>query len=107
MRQAERVRLITTVLVVVFAAACGSKPSPQPPEPEPGSGSGSTAACVVGGCSSTVCAEETADPIITTCEWRDSYACYRDTTCERQADGACGWTQTEALTTCLASPPAS
>jgi hypothetical protein len=35
------------------------------------------------------------------------YACYRDAACERQPDGACGWTPTAELGACLAShqPP--
>lgn len=57
--------------------------------------------CYVGGCSSQVCSD---DPdVITTCEWREEYACYRNATCERQADGECGWTQTDSLMECLAS----
>lgn len=83
---------------LVLAAACGSKSKP-PAEPTP------TAGCVAGGCSGTVCQDADAEPVMTTCEWRDEYACYREATCERQADGACGWTQSEALTACLASPP--
>lgn len=55
--------------------------------------------CVVTGCSSHVCAE---DHVATTCEWREEYACYRDATCERQANGACGWTETDELLECLA-----
>jgi hypothetical protein len=42
---------------------------------------------------------------MTTCEFRAEYACYREATCERQPDGACGWTPTDTLTACLASPP--
>jgi len=30
------------------------------------------------------------------------YACYADATCERQADGACGWTEDAVLAACLA-----
>lgn len=41
----------------------------------------------------------------TTCEFRPEYACYRDAACERQADGKCGFTQSEQLTQCLADPP--
>jgi len=26
--------------------------------------------------------------MMTTCEWRDEYACYQTATCERQPDGA-------------------
>ncbi len=55
--------------------------------------------CVVTGCSSQVCSDR---PVATTCEWRPEYACYADATCERQADGKCGWTMDTELTTCLA-----
>jgi hypothetical protein len=61
-------------------------------------------ACVKGGCSQTLCIEEGED-VMTTCEWRDEYACYQTASCERQADGACGWTDTPDLQACLASPP--
>ena len=58
--------------------------------------------CVVSGCSRQVCSEQ---QMMTTCEWRDEYACYRTARCERQADGKCGWTPTDELKRCLASPP--
>jgi hypothetical protein len=88
-----------TIITLALAAACGSKsPTPTPPGPP------SVAPCVAGGCSGTVCEEE-GTGTITTCEMRPEYACYRDASCERQPDGACGWTPSEALTACLASPP--
>lgn len=59
-------------------------------------------ACIVTGCSSQVCSNE---EVITTCEWKDAYACYQTAVCERQSDGACGWTSTEELTTCLETSP--
>ena len=56
--------------------------------------------CYIGGCSSQICSE---DPdVISTCEWFEEYACYRNATCERQADGQCGWTETESLQQCIA-----
>ena len=58
-------------------------------------------ACVKGGCSGQVCADHS---VISTCEFRPEYACFHAATCERQADGACGWTKTPALTSCLANP---
>jgi hypothetical protein len=58
------------------------------------------APCVRGGCSGQTCADHA---LITTCDWRPEYACYQAATCERQADGTCGFTQTAALTQCLAS----
>lgn len=57
-------------------------------------------ACYVGGCSSQVCSEN--PDILTTCEFRPEYACYQGATCERQISGECSWTETPALTKCLA-----
>jgi hypothetical protein len=54
--------------------------------------------CMKTGCSSQVCADE---DVITTCEWRREYECYKKATCERQANGECGWTQTPELRACL------
>lgn len=61
-------------------------------------------ACAKGGCSGSLCIEEGQD-VVTTCEWRPEYACYQNAQCERQSDGQCGWTQTQELAACLASPP--
>ncbi|MGE0400646.1 MAG: DUF6748 domain-containing protein [Kofleriaceae bacterium] len=59
--------------------------------------------CFVGGCSGQICSDNPG--VISTCEWRAEYACYQTATCERQAGGECGWTQTSELQACLASPP--
>jgi|GEM_PF-1437402 len=56
--------------------------------------------CMRTGCSGQVCA---AQAVITTCEWRDEYACYADpaiTTCGCQGS-RCAWAQTSALQQCL------
>jgi hypothetical protein len=58
-------------------------------------------ACYRGGCSGQICSDR--PNVISTCEWRAEYACYRDATCERQADGGCGWTQTPELEACIGS----
>jgi hypothetical protein len=55
--------------------------------------------CFVGGCSAQLCSDR--EGLISTCEWREEYACYAGATCEAQADGECGWTQTDELLTCL------
>jgi len=78
-----------------FGDCCADKEAvcaPEEPAPAP---------CYVGGCSAQLCGEE--EGLISTCEWKDEYACYQDpaATCERQADGACGWTQTPELLACL------
>jgi hypothetical protein len=56
--------------------------------------------CIKTGCSSAICSDHN---VISTCEWRPEYACYQKATCERQANGNCGFTQTRELTSCLAA----
>jgi eight-cysteine-cluster-containing protein len=93
---------ITWSLAFVLAAACGGskKPAPAPPP----AGPPPAAACVKSGCSGTVCVEPGKE-VVTTCEYKPEYGCYKAATCARQADGSCGWTQTAELTACLANPP--
>jgi hypothetical protein len=55
--------------------------------------------CFRSGCSSQVCTDHN---VITTCEWREEYACYQKAACERQKNGECGFTQTPELKACLA-----
>ena len=40
---------------------------------------------------------------MTTCEWREEYACYKPPVgiCEVQNNGQCGWTETDELKSCL------
>lgn len=59
--------------------------------------------CFIGGCSHEVCSDRPG--VFTPCLWYAVYACYQDARCERQLDGACGWTPTPELTSCLASYP--
>jgi hypothetical protein len=59
--------------------------------------------CYATGCSGQICADR---DVITTCQSRPEYACYRSAQCTRQADGACGWTETAELQACLQNPPA-
>lgn len=55
--------------------------------------------CYIGGCSSQVCSDQ--KNIITTCEYKEEYACYKNAKCERQTNGQCGWTETPELKECL------
>ncbi|MEM7608287.1 MAG: hypothetical protein AAF411_23275, partial [Myxococcota bacterium] len=73
----------------VELSECLSDPEP---EPEPGE-------CFPTGCSGQLCADES---IATTCEFLPEYACYQELgICERQDDGACGWTDSVELSECL------
>lgn len=58
-------------------------------------------ACVSGGCSGQICSDRASDGLISTCEYKAEYACYKNASCERQADGRCGWTETGELLNCL------
>lgn len=61
--------------------------------------------CVVGGCSSQLCVDANAEPVVSTCEWTEAYGCYaKYGECKEQEDGKCGWTQSEALLHCLTYP---
>lgn len=59
-----------------------------------------TTPCVRTGCSGQICAD---DHRVSTCEYRPEYACYQQATCERQANGQCGFTPSTQLSSCLAS----
>src|SRR5262245_41241184 len=63
-------------------------------EAEPSAGG----ACKKSGCSAQICSDKA---MVTTCEWRPEYACYRTAECKKQAHGKCGWTMTPALKSCL------
>lgn len=54
--------------------------------------------CMKTGCSSQVCSDQ---EVITTCEYKAEYDCYRRAACERQRNGECGFTMTRELTECL------
>lgn len=55
--------------------------------------------CFIGGCSSEICSGEAG--VVSTCEYRSEYGCYKSARCERQTNGSCGWTKTASLNQCL------
>jgi hypothetical protein len=88
------------VLLAAALAACGDNAGPEVPV---GLSQHEAGNCFIGGCSMETC---TADgPTPSPCIYVAAYACYRDATCEPQPDGACGWTPTDELTSCLAQFP--
>jgi hypothetical protein len=78
---------------VIFVAKASTTPivSPKP----------ITKKCIIGGCSSQLCTDSAKGPMMSTCEYREEYACYKSAVCEVQATGECGWRQTPALSACL------
>ncbi len=60
--------------------------------------------CIIGGCNGEICTDQ--QDVVSSCLWYPSYACYGQySTCERQANGECDWTPTDALQECLATTP--
>ena len=57
--------------------------------------------CKIGGCSGQICMSSESPNGITTCQANPEYACYRNSKCEVQSNGQCGWTQTNELKKCL------
>lgn len=57
--------------------------------------------CYVGGCSAQLCTDK--PDAVSTCEYRDEYACYQSAKCERQSNGQCRWTPTATLNACLST----
>ena len=53
--------------------------------------------CMRTGCSGQICSHE---PVITTCEWNDAYACFDYASCSC-IGGQCAWEQTPELLVCL------
>ncbi|MCA9518324.1 MAG: hypothetical protein KC635_25490, partial [Myxococcales bacterium] len=54
--------------------------------------------CQRTGCSGQVCA---AEPVYTTCEWREYYQCFQLATCGANDAGACGWQGNDAFRECM------
>lgn len=80
--------------------------NPYPPSSPPTTPPKEVGSCATAGCSSQLCVESSvAADIVTTCEFRSEYACYRTATCARQSNSECGWTQTPELVACLNNPP--
>ncbi|MCR4330700.1 MAG: hypothetical protein NUV49_02355 [Patescibacteria group bacterium] len=115
----EKVIFLFLLLVLVFAGIAGAvlngvemrndamkksidaprKETPEAPVVNEGVSQGG--GCVPAGCSGQLCIEEElAGEIVTTCEYRPEYACYRTAVCERQKSGTCGWRETEELRIC-------
>ncbi len=78
------------------------QPNPRPSEPIVSIKPTISKKCKVAGCSGQLCIDVN-DDISTTCEFNESYSCYKNTfaVCEVQSDGECGWTQNKELKECI------
>jgi len=92
------VRVLILMLIVLTIGAGVIFYLPLVPTLTPVSSPVQTGGCKITGCSGQICSDQ---DVITTCEFKAEYGCYGSARCERQADGQCGWTQTEELELCL------
>lgn len=88
---------LAAAALLASASACCT-PAASEPRPLAGARLGASGGCRATGCSGQVCA---AADVMTSCEWKPEYACYREAVCARGADGACGWVEDAALRACL------
>ncbi|MBI5037771.1 MAG: eight-cysteine-cluster domain-containing protein [Candidatus Kerfeldbacteria bacterium] len=60
--------------------------------------------CIVGGCSGTVCAARSeADNLVTTCEYRNEYACFAKDNC-LCIQNRCNWQGSQQFRNCVLAP---
>ncbi|MEK7507521.1 MAG: Gmad2 immunoglobulin-like domain-containing protein [Patescibacteria group bacterium] len=59
--------------------------------------------CYIGGCSSQICSDK--EGVVSICDFRPEYSCYKNARCERQSSGECGWMPTAELQACIKNPP--
>lgn len=58
--------------------------------------------CIVAGCNNELCVADTDNTLFSTCLWKAEYNCYRKVgICEADAQGKCGWRQTDELVACV------
>lgn len=106
MKQHSFIPILIVILVIAAALGGGflvTRPPQQISQPSPTPDvSSKSDGCKPTGCSSQICSDE---DVVTTCEYRAEYACYKNAKCERQPNGKCGWTNTPELQACLKNPP--
>jgi eight-cysteine-cluster-containing protein len=55
--------------------------------------------CVTTGCSGQICQSEKAEPLVSTCEWKEKYVCFEDKGKCVCREGVCAWT--DSVEECL------
>lgn len=101
--------LVIAALVAISFYVLRSPTEPLPEDQTPISDTASnpevagaaTGGCFIGGCSNQICSDQSG--AVSTCEYREEYACYQSAKCERQASGQCGWTETPEFAICMNS----
>ncbi len=83
---------VIPIVILVFLVACAS--------PQQVLECQTDADCMVGGCSGQLCGSvKDMQDIVTTCEWKDEYACYKLTNC-LCIENKCNWKETPEFLAC-------
>ncbi len=56
--------------------------------------------CITGGCSGIICQPRDAEPVFTTCEYKEEYSCYKDIKCGC-VEGKCQWKKNREFELCI------
>ncbi|NBO37964.1 hypothetical protein EBU99_05210 [bacterium] len=105
----QRFSMILMPLLSLSCACNGTSPSSAPSVEKAASSASADSAqtqgftgegCARTGCSGQICGKA-GESVMSTCVWREEYACYRTARCEMQSNGSCGWTPNESLNSCL------
>ena len=92
----KKIILLIAVLGLLIILGCKEQPPQQIEKKECIADSD----CVVGGCSGTVCQSKNAEPIFTTCEWKEEYGCYKQINC-KCIESKCQWDKTQEFDECV------
>ena len=57
--------------------------------------------CIVAGCSGQLCVNKGSQTEVSSCEWSETFSCYKLTKCELQENGKCGFTPKAEFDQCI------
>ena len=106
MRTYKTTIILACLILMILAAGCEEEAIPEVPEDSKIGGGqmqvdcALDSDCITGGCSGTICQSKSAKPIMTTCEYKEEYACYRQIECAC-INNKCEWDKTSAFDKCV------
>ncbi len=57
--------------------------------------------CKISGCNGEICLNTSDELAVSTCIYKEYFACYKSAKCEKQSSGNCDWTETKTLKECI------
>jgi hypothetical protein len=103
--QAMKHITIAFTSLALVSCACSGESKSTDPTVKSGIADASSETLTSPGCMRTGCSNhrgtEQGEAVVSTCQWKEEYACYKTARCEKQANGKCGWSESSELTSCL------